>query len=653
MQADLSTRLRLVEVQTPGGALPLGGGFACVLASPSARSAAARWIATTVVGPRPSGADGTIEIAGRFVSARSLPSPLLPPSAPSVLGQEALRAQWRLVWAQRRDELAAAHASRRLARHRSEAAYERARARLPAPAPIAPAEPVAVARPRPPVDGYGPRIDEINRQLLTLEAVPIPAALALADEWERHVAQAPPPPSPPPPPDLDDLFARVQAARAAMSVAQGGIVTGAARVEIDALHRAVGEAESEVSEARRRDRAGAIARYDAAVRAEQEALAAAGIESYASFLVNVAQGVVADPVARNRAAVELAEAEGELEYARRHVAAATGTGPTQEELLEGAVVLRARAAELLGHFPGDDPADELRAMRVEHPAGAPLRAELEHVRGEQAAAAALELARPAPATEPPPAPVVSLDDAELIALARERDLHAAAVVDLENELSRLDGVRDAHLVTLDREDLLLAVSALLDAYRRGDVLAGRLPLVLDGALDGITPGPRRAAVALLAGATDVQAILVSDDPALADAVSGAGGVVLQWPEPHRIAGMSTPAPSPTAAPLPAQPVAPQQSFPTPPQAVAAPESFVPQEPPETTPIHRAPDITSTRCMLHFDVESVAQCAQCRRACCIDCLVYVLGEPDLWCAACAQQTHGQEAKPARLLRRRGA
>lgn len=93
MQADLSTRLRLVEVQTPGGALPLGGGFACVLASPSARSAAARWIATTVVGPRPSGADGTIEIAGRFVSARSLPSPLLPPSAPSVLGQEALRAQ--------------------------------------------------------------------------------------------------------------------------------------------------------------------------------------------------------------------------------------------------------------------------------------------------------------------------------------------------------------------------------------------------------------------------------------------------------------------------------------------------------------------------------------------------------------------------------
>lgn len=644
MQADISTRLRLVEVQTPGGALPLGGGFACVLASPSARSAAARWIATTVVGPRPSGADGTIEIAGRFVSARSLPSPLLPPSAPSVLGQEALRAQWRLVWAQRRDELAAAHASRRLARHRAEAAYERARARLPVPAPVAAPAPVGVVPPEPLADEYGPRIDEINRQLLTLEAVPLAAALVLADEWDRHIAQTPAAP----PPNLDDLVARVQAARAAMSVAQGGIVTGAARVEIDALHRAVGEAEAEVSEAKRRDRPGAIARYDAAVRAEQEALAVAGIESYASFLVNVAQGVVADPVARNRAAVELAEAEGELEDARRQAAGAGSTGPTEAELVEGALVLRARAAELLGHFPGDDLAAELRALRVEHPESTPLRVELEYVRGEQAANAVSEFAVPAPEPEPQPAPVVTADDAELIALARERDLHAAAVIDLENELIRLDGARDAHLVTLDREDLLLAVSALLDAYRRGDVLAGRLPLVLDGALDGITPGPRRAAVALLAGANDVQAILVSDDPALADTVSGAGGVVLHWPEPHRIAG----AQASMQVPLPAQPVVPPVAVD--PAAPAAPAALATASAPiETTTIHRAPDLTNTRCMLHFDVESVAQCAQCRRACCIDCLVYVIGEPDLWCAACAQQTHGQAAKPARLLRRRGA
>src|SRR5437016_3209469 len=98
MQPDRTTRLRLVELRTQGGTLRLGGGLAVVLADSNARSAAARWIASTVVGPRPPDADATIEIAGRFVSAHRLPSPLLPPSSPAVLGRGVLTAHWRAAW---------------------------------------------------------------------------------------------------------------------------------------------------------------------------------------------------------------------------------------------------------------------------------------------------------------------------------------------------------------------------------------------------------------------------------------------------------------------------------------------------------------------------------------------------------------------------
>ena len=129
MTPDKSTRLRLVELRTQGGTLRLGGGLASVLAEPEARSTAARWIASTVAGPRPDDADATIEIAGRLVSARGLPSPLLPPSAPAVLGREVLTAHWRTASRRRHDELAAQHASLRLSSHRTDAALDRARTR--------------------------------------------------------------------------------------------------------------------------------------------------------------------------------------------------------------------------------------------------------------------------------------------------------------------------------------------------------------------------------------------------------------------------------------------------------------------------------------------------------------------------------------------
>jgi len=561
MQADTSTRLRLVEISTPGGHLRIGGGFACVLAPPHERRTAARWIAATVAGPRPPGGDGTIEIAGRFVAARCLPSPLLAPSAPSVVDCVVLRAQWRTVWDRRCAELDAAHAARRFERHRAEAALDRARAR--AHARVTGARTAGSG----PVERPGARaehISELRARLDALQPVPVRAALALADE-------------------LAAVQGRVDAAQRARA-ATGRSAIG--RGHLEALHREVVAAEAAVSEARRRERSAALARYEAAVRAEQEALAAAGFDSFAAFLVAVAQGAVPAPAAET-AEVERAEAEAAL---------------------TAAPALRARAARLLGHVPGDDASlvDGLRALRVEHPDAAPLRAEL---------AALLERSHEQPVTLAPVQAVANDAPEELGRLARERDLHADALEQLEAELARLDAARDADITALEPGDLALALTALLDAYRRGDLLAGRLPLVFDGTFDGLHPASRRAALDVLAAALDVQPIVVTHDPAVADVARDAGAATLAWP------------PGP---------------------------ELEPTDRPTVEASRRdagAPRASGAHCPEHTDAASVATCARCGRACCIDCLVYVIGEPGLWCAPCARGAGRPQSGPARLLRRR--
>ena len=85
-----TTRLRLVDLRVDGEhLLHFGGGFSVVLAGNGTRSAAARAIASTIVGPRPTGASGAIDIAGSLVSVWSLPAPLLPLDAPMRLNNPA------------------------------------------------------------------------------------------------------------------------------------------------------------------------------------------------------------------------------------------------------------------------------------------------------------------------------------------------------------------------------------------------------------------------------------------------------------------------------------------------------------------------------------------------------------------------------------
>src|SRR4029079_12735720 len=72
---------------------------------------AARAIAYTIVGPRPSGASGAIDIAGTLVSVWSLPSPLLPNDAPVVIDRELVRGLFANTLGRRRGQLAGAHAA--------------------------------------------------------------------------------------------------------------------------------------------------------------------------------------------------------------------------------------------------------------------------------------------------------------------------------------------------------------------------------------------------------------------------------------------------------------------------------------------------------------------------------------------------------------
>ena len=732
MDPDTSTRLRLVEVRTPGGALRLGGGLACVLAAPAQRSLAARWIAAAVAGPRPDDVDGTVEIAGRFVSVRSLPSPLLPPSVPSALGREILRAQWRAACAARHDEIAAQHAARRLARHRAEAALERARQRvaeLPdasaharqvvvtplADMAVAQQQAAEAAQSRAAIEAGRSRVEALLARLETLEPVPSAAALALADTWEAELAALPSEPAEDEVIDLAGAEARVNQARILVALASGGVDANV-RAHVDELHREVVAAEAMVSESKRKERPTALARYEAAVRAEHEAMTSAGIESYASFLMGIAQGaVLPDAESRERAERALADAEAQLEEARAQESA-------RARLAYGNDVpeLRPLVAELLGYQPGDDVVAELRALRVLHPevpslftqlraelqaAGVPVEGDLEAAARAFVAAVSdepIEIGEPLDAID-----LVddgaSADDAatahaELLALTRVRDEHDAELDAAERELARLNALRDVDLRDLDADAMMIAVARLLDGYRNGDFLAGRLPLVLDGVLDGLPAGPRLAAISTLATATDVQAVIVTDDAVLATDVQNTGAIALTWPEaleapeaesalpvspPERPVPASEPAPAPAPVvqrprtippaaprtdtridPAPPRPnigPAPMASFGSaaPPRVAVSLASggaatlLAPAVVPDLAPGPSAEPITRTACSLHHDTLSVSSCAHCLRPSCIECLVYVIGEPDLWCSVCAVEVHGDRPRSLRLFGRRGA
>jgi hypothetical protein len=107
-------------------------------------------------------------------------------------------------------------------------------------------------------------------------------------------------------------------------------------------------------------------------------------------------------------------------------------------------------------------------------------------------------------------------------LTRACDEHDRMLAELERELAEVDRVRSRDLADVSAPFVNRLVDALLDIYRSGDLLAGRLPLVLNGAFDGLDAG---ALADKLARVDDVQMVVVTSDSVLADALERAGAAL--------------------------------------------------------------------------------------------------------------------------------
>jgi hypothetical protein len=621
-----ATRLRLLSLSTPAGPVEFGGGLACIRTPPDTRPAIADAIARAVIGPRPADVDGTLDIAGRLVALQSLPAPLLLPGAASTVDRSLLGELGRRGRAQRRADVQAAHAARRLERHRTEAEVDRAHERaesLAARMAIAaeqapPPEPEAAAPGMTP-DEVTPRLEAMLGSLRALHPVPSADALAVADAFEELAATSPPWPEPVDV-DLVGLERQVADARVAIAHAAPG-VSPAARARVEECQRVVVESEGALFEASRTERPGSLFKYQEALSAARTALSEAGVDSYASFLAAVGgESTRLDLEARLRAELELAQAEAALDHARVLVVQKSAASLRDKEL-----DLRARAALILGRFLGADPVAELRAVRVEHPAAADLRRALQRELealgvpvGDDVVATAqstIDARRAAPPPEPPrpepPAPrrpVVDPADekeqraleAEMRTLLDDRAAHDAALAALESQLGALDGQAAPASEQVHVDAVTLALATMLDSYRSSELLAGRLPVVLDGAFDEIGAYASAAAAKYLAAVDDVQMIVVTCDEEIADAFTSVGAATSWWPVPDSD-----------------RPHAESSS-------------------PGTRPIPRVEaGSVVLMCEQHAAEVAAASCAHCTRGACLDCLVYMPAEAEIWCVTCAE------------------
>ena len=518
-------RLRVVDLGIDSERrLHLGGGFACVLTFAHARSDAARWIATTMVEPRPEDSGGEID------------------GEPSVLDRYRLHAFWVAECARRRGRW----------RRRTSLTFRNSSASTPSSNACAPQAPPwssgARQEPEADLDAFKSasqtymRAQSLLATIDALQPVPSPEALEIADAWDENVALLQQPEEPGAPFAID-----VEAAQESVrpdenaEAPPSGVVGKDVYSELERLHTAVVEAQSRIFGVQR-GRRRLVARFNKAVAAERAALAEAGVSSYAAFLRRLDESESpSDDRVRLAPDEETAAAIDEL-----HAATRARQVARHEELNASAQALLARARAFLGREPGDDLAGDLRAQRFEAPARADRIRELEDVLrgagvavvGDVVGHARVFMASPPSVHIPQPPtwpmlvarPVVPLGEVE--ALEQQRDAQQQILDGLEADMMRLDAARDEDLAQLAPDDFVRVIDAMFDAYRAGDVLEGRLPLILDGVLDGLAAEVRDPAVLALADADDVQVIVVTDDPEVTNRVSEAGGTVGRWSEPE-------------------------------------------------------------------------------------------------------------------------
>jgi hypothetical protein len=191
-----------------------------------------------------------------------------------------------------------------------------------------------------------------------------------------------------------------------------------------------------------------------------------------------------------------------------------------------------------------------------------------------------------------------------LACNAELDEHKRILEAIEEELVRVETVGTLDVAALESDSLRTLLDALIDCYRKGELLAGRLPLVLDGAFDDLDAKRAFDIAAHLNSVDDIQTIAVTSDRDVVGALSAVGATLVTWPAAWGDRRRET----------------------------------------------RTPAAAAAVCAVHCDKRSSATCSHCARLSCIDCLVHVPGEPELWCVTCAELT---PTRNMRLLRRRGA
>lgn len=549
--------LRLLELRDPDGplhALTVARNVSVLVLDDGTRAdEVARWLSDAIIGPRPAGADGVVEAGGQRGRLIDIPTDVLHGIDSLVLDDLARAEARRSTGDSVRAELEIRGTALSDAALAIGEEHARARARLDdldrrvqQVREQIDAAPDGAVDPR---DDDATRIKTLLDQLEIAAAQPLltdPDAFALAAEWDALVtAQQAPADAPP----LDVAQARVDQARAALRRLEGDRLTQAKVAELHALARRVAQTEQALDAAKRSERAAAATAAEKARRAEAKALAGLGFTSRAGFLVAIADGVpddATDAAERQAATGEVAAAEAELEAAR-----AAASRPSSAQLEERALELRARAAQLLGHFPSDDVAADLRAFRREpamvverrgalrdalwdlgvDPAPDPAQVATawlrEHAaaRAGAAAAAAESEARRRDA------------EAELERMRHERERAARDVEQLALRLEAMELERDAalrarddaqHATEAEREpseaELEVAFRDVAQAFiEHADTV--RLPLVAASLLTVFGEGARARTLGLLEECSaHAQVLVVASDPEVIQWARGLGAV---------------------------------------------------------------------------------------------------------------------------------
>jgi hypothetical protein len=554
MADDDATRMRLVELRSNNGFLR-NVRFAprlTVVTGFGAPERVGEWIAAALTGPRPEGVEGTVEVAGRSLALGDLPATMLPPQSSIVLGDHDLddarrsivEPRYRRV-VQRREAAAAERAREDIGRNAAASRFASLEHRL---AEIEPAladtlQQAAVDEQRretiATLQGLLAEVDEAA--IAAREADP--GALALADEWEALQGQRAALAAAQPRLSLKDAQRRVEVAQGALEHARRTRATPDDIARLQQLQRAVNDASADGAsdEPSRADAAEfpSVAQHgdasshepqprELALVAERDALAQLG-HTHSSFLISV---VAPDAQAEDIRQVEAHLAAMQDELRQAQIVAAL---PTWPEIAERQLDLRGKAAGVLGHFPADDVAGELRAFRPGAPALAQARAKLEagltaaaiDTTGDVEAAANRWLDEQQ--RKPPIDHTARLEElrgeresvesdlraqaAELVAIAaRLRDLDRR-LADLSLQESRLATELATDLDGCASEDIERALHDVLDEFVSGRRVPGRLPIVVAGAASAFGTQTREPTLRELERASErLQVVVIVDDP---------------------------------------------------------------------------------------------------------------------------------------------